>query len=208
MYASVLPSVEQGYVAVKEGKLFYQKFGRGTPLVIMHGGPGLDQGYLLPQLSELADQYQVILYDQRGSGKSVGKSDQYITVEQFVEDLEVLRTSLGIEKFILMGHSWGRVLALRYSVQYQDNIFGLILCSTAPINNKGMELFAKSFGMKTQPIAKDITPIFSWDEFQKLEATQIEALFRTLFSVYLHDQSKASELRLCRALLQREADLR
>ncbi|MDR1335170.1 MAG: alpha/beta hydrolase [Holosporaceae bacterium] len=61
---------ESGYVNVERGRLFYEKFGSGEPIIIIHGGPGLDHSYLLPQMLELAKDHELIFYDQRGSGKS------------------------------------------------------------------------------------------------------------------------------------------
>lgn len=52
----------------RDAKLFYQRFGKGEPIIVVHGGLGLDAGYLLPQMLELAKYYEVIFYDQRGSG--------------------------------------------------------------------------------------------------------------------------------------------
>ena len=103
----------QGFVAIADGSLYYDEIGHGIPIIIVHGGPGvLDQGYLQPQLFQLAAEHRLIFYDQRGSGKSLNTKldEKHINIDQFVEDLEVLRTSLGLEKFILMGHSWAGYL--------------------------------------------------------------------------------------------------
>ncbi len=62
---------KSGHISVESGKLFYQRFGKGDPIIVVHGGPGLDQGYLLPQMLELAKDHEVIFYDQRGSGRSL-----------------------------------------------------------------------------------------------------------------------------------------
>jgi hypothetical protein len=76
---------DQGYVEVKDGKLFYQTFGFGEPIIVLHGGPGMDQGYLLPQMLELAKEHKVTFYDQRGSGKSLDTKidEKTITINQF-----------------------------------------------------------------------------------------------------------------------------
>lgn len=63
----------QGFISVPGEKLYYQRcgtLGRGTPIVVLHGGPGMDQSYLLPQMLELAKDRDVVFYDQRGSDKS------------------------------------------------------------------------------------------------------------------------------------------
>lgn len=53
-------STKSGYISVESGKLFYQRFGKGDPIIVLHGGPGLDQSYLLPQMLELAQDYELI----------------------------------------------------------------------------------------------------------------------------------------------------
>lgn len=99
--------MKEGFVSVEDGRLFYRAAGQGLPVIVVHGGPGLSQDYLLPQLYQLAENNRVIFYDQRGSCRSLETKvdEEHITIDQFVEDLETLRTSLGFDKFILMGHS-------------------------------------------------------------------------------------------------------
>src|ERR1700722_11609704 len=123
----------QGFVAIADGSLYYNEIGRGIPIIIVHGGPGvLDQGYLQTQLLQLAAEHRLIFYDQRGSGKSLNTKldEKHINIDQFVKDLEALRTSLGLEKFILMGHSWGGLLAMQYAIAHQDHLLGLVLLNT------------------------------------------------------------------------------
>lgn len=64
-------SSKSGYISVESGKLFYQRFGKGDPIIIVHSGPGLDHGYLLPQMLELAKDHALIFYDRKGSGRSL-----------------------------------------------------------------------------------------------------------------------------------------
>jgi proline iminopeptidase len=59
----VKEEIKEGFVSVKDGKLFYRTAGKGLPLIVLHGGPGLSQDYLLPQLYKLAENNLVIFYD-------------------------------------------------------------------------------------------------------------------------------------------------
>lgn len=70
-YSFALSPKSSGYISVKQGRLYYEKYGTGTPILVLHGGPGsgLDQGYFKPQLLALTANHEVIFYDQRGSGK-------------------------------------------------------------------------------------------------------------------------------------------
>ncbi len=190
--------VKEGFVSVRDGKLFYRTVGNGVPLIVLHGGPSLNQEYLLPQLYKLAENNLVIFYDQRGSGRSLETKldEKYINIHQFVEDLETLRISLGFDKFILMGHSWGGLLAMQYAVDHQENLIGLILLNTAPADSKGQKAFLDEFGLRTKNIHNDITPFFSYKDFKELNAPQISDLYRKLLSVYFYNSEKVKDLSL------------
>lgn len=197
--ACSMPSTRaEGYVDVNKGRLYYQKFGQGTPIIVLHGGPGLDKGYLLPQLLQLSSSNQLIFYDQRGSGKSLETelSPEYINMEQFIDDLEVLRKTLGIDNFILMGHSFGGLIAMQYAIKHQDHLSGLILLNSAPADYEGQMAFASEFQNRTKPIQDEIKPLSTFDCFKKLDADQIANGYRTLFSVYLYDPGLVDNLSL------------
>jgi proline iminopeptidase len=192
------PYVKEGFVSVKNAKLFYRTAGKGPPLIVLHGGPGLDQNYLLPQLYELAENNLVIFYDQRGSGKSLETEldEKHIHIHQFVEDLEALRLSFGFDKFILMGHSWGGLLAMQYAVDHPENLMGLILLNTAPADYKGQKAFVDELGLRIQRIYNDIKPLFAYEDFKHLNANQISDLYRKLFSVYFYNSEEENDLSL------------
>lgn len=107
--------------------LWLIKQGQGVPLVLIHGGPGA-YDYLGP-VSELLDNrdYQVIRYEQRGSWRSEKKGPY--DVETFIEDLEHLRVHLGLESWVVCGHSWGASLALAYTAKYNSHVKALIYIS-------------------------------------------------------------------------------
>lgn len=187
-----------GYVKVKQGQLFYQRYGTGTPIIILHGGPGLDQGYLQPQLLALAANHTVIFYDQRGSGKSLETqlTTDYININQFTDDLEALRTQLGLNNIILLGHSWGGFLAMNYTIHYPKNISKLILLSSAPASFKGQQAFLNEFAKRTETIKKEIVPLFNDQSFAQLNSEQLSRLYQTLFSVYCYNPKDAAKLTL------------
>ena len=193
-----LPQQNQGRVTIDEGSLFYEEIGCGIPIIVLHGGPGLDQGYLQPQLLQLAKDHRVIFYDQRGSGKSLTtKLDETrINMDQFVEDLEALRKSLGLKKFVLMGHSWGGHLGMKYALNHPDYLMGLVLLNTAPADYRGQKAFGDEFEIRTKNILNDIKPAFTYEDFKELNAAQISTLYRKLFSVYFYDCNEVNKLNL------------
>jgi proline iminopeptidase len=88
----------------------------GAPrLLVLHGGPGADHGYLLPQLLDLTPEFELIFYDQRGGGKSRTDSPTPITWETAVSDLARVVEEHAIDPLTLVGYSWGGLLALLYA---------------------------------------------------------------------------------------------
>lgn len=125
-----------GLKEINGTQLYYKTIGKGAPIFVLHGGPGGSHRYFLPQLQPLAESYQLVFYDQRGSGQSSGKLDlKAISIDQFVEDLESLRVALGYDKISLIGHSWGGVIALFYAFKYQSHLDKLILVDPRPVTN-------------------------------------------------------------------------
>jgi proline iminopeptidase len=129
--SSNLFDIEEGYVDVHGIMIYYKAFGKGDPLLILHGGPGASHDYFLPYLLPLARNNRLIFIDERGSGRSQkAENVSAYTVDNMIEDVETVRKELGLGKINLMGHSCGGVLAQAYALRYQENLSHLILCST------------------------------------------------------------------------------
>jgi proline-specific peptidase len=103
---------QEGFIEVTGGRVWYRSVGEGgIPLLCLHGGPGFTHYYLEP-LELLADQRQVIFYDQLGCGNSDRPEDVTLwTVERFVDELVTVRQTLGLNRLHLFGSSWGGMLA-------------------------------------------------------------------------------------------------
>jgi proline iminopeptidase len=129
--ASAVYPMQEGFVDHDGALIYYKILGRGTPLLIAHGGPGASHDYFLPYLLPLMRTHKLIFIDERGSGRSSKIEDptQY-TVANNVEDIEAVRAALGLGKISLMGHSAGGVLAQAYALKYQKSLSHLILAST------------------------------------------------------------------------------
>jgi proline iminopeptidase len=123
--------LQDGFVDAHGVLIYYQTLGQGTPLLIVHGGPGASHDYFLPYLPPLARHHKLIFIDERGSGKSEKLDDPSgYTVENMVEDTEAVRQALKLGQISLLGHSYGGVLAQAYALKYQANLTHLLLCST------------------------------------------------------------------------------
>jgi proline iminopeptidase len=99
----------------------------GVPIVFLHGGPG---GGSLPHHRRFYDPafWRIVLYDQRGCGRStpVGSLVDN-TTQHLVADLERLRETLGVGRWVVFGGSWGSTLALAYAQAHPDRVLGLVL---------------------------------------------------------------------------------
>jgi proline iminopeptidase len=113
--------------------LFYDTHGQGRPILLLHGGTGLDHTYFRPWLDPLGDQAQLIFSDLLGNGRSERPASfAGITMESWADDADGLRAYLGHEKIILLGHSFGGFIAQVYALRHPERLAGLILCDTAP----------------------------------------------------------------------------
>src|SRR5262245_58241273 len=109
-----LPST--GFVPVEGGRVWYEVHGSGsrTPLLVLHGGPGIPHDYLA-NLALLGGDRPVVFYDQLGCGRSERPEDVALwTRERFARELAAVRKALGLEEVVLYGHSWGSILAVDY----------------------------------------------------------------------------------------------
>lgn len=133
IHAQYSPPDTSGYIEIEEASLYFRTVGEGTPLVIVHGGPGMSHDYLAPQfINLLSKDYRLIFYDQRGSGRSTGVKDTTrLTIEQFVEDLEEVRRTFNLGKMNLVGHSFGGLLAMYYAKTFPSQVKKLLLIDTA-----------------------------------------------------------------------------
>ena len=118
----------EAWLPVRGGRIWYKVSGtgKGTPMVLVHGGPGAGSYYLKP-FEEIGDDRPVIRYDQLGAGKSDRLTDTTLmNIPRFVEELDSLRRALKIDKWFVNGQSWGTVLALEYYKAHPDRVAGIV----------------------------------------------------------------------------------
>ena len=109
------PPREDGRTTTTPVPLYWCAYGQvGAPrLLVLHGGPGAHHDYLLPQMLRLADEgYELVLYDQRGGGRSRTDDRAPVTWRTHVDDLALVGRELGLEGRPVVGYSWGALLAL------------------------------------------------------------------------------------------------
>jgi|BEDMetMinimDraft_2_1075160.scaffolds.fasta_scaffold10082_2 proline iminopeptidase len=135
---------EEGFIEINGVQIYYKKVGKGKDVILtLHGGPGASHDYLLPLKKLANNKYTIIFYDQCGCGRSGEPKDlsKCTNIQYYVEEVEEVRKKLAKDKVILLGHSWGGLLALAYAVKYQNNLKGLIVSSglsSVPLTVKEM----------------------------------------------------------------------
>jgi proline iminopeptidase len=115
-------------------------------MIVLHGGPDFDQGYLLPDMDRLADRYQLIYYDQRGRGRSAADvQPDDVSLTSDIADLEKVRQYFRLDSTVLLGHSWGAVLALEYALRHPAQVSQLVLMNPAPASAQDLARFRKAY---------------------------------------------------------------
>jgi proline iminopeptidase len=111
-------------------KVWTRRVGSGdVKVLLLHGGPGFSHEYLANFADHLpAAGYELYLYDQLGSWLSDKPEDPSLwTADRFREEVETVRQALGLDDFVLVGHSWGGMLGIEYALKYQDHLRGLVI---------------------------------------------------------------------------------
>jgi proline iminopeptidase len=132
-------------VPIRGVGLLVRRVGRGQPVLVLHGGPGAHHEYLLPQFDALAQDRELIYYDQRGGGRSPVARDVPVGWVEHVADLEALRVHFGLDRLTLAGYSWGGLLALLYALEHRQRVERLALISPAPTWRAARDQFEERF---------------------------------------------------------------
>ena len=127
------PPVSEGYIDYRGCRTWYRVVGDqasgAAPLLALHGGPGSTHHYFGP-LERLGSERPVVLYDQIGCGSSDRPQGIEWSVAVFREEVDTVRSHLGLERIHLLGTSWGGMLALEHVLSGAEGIVSLILSST------------------------------------------------------------------------------
>ena len=128
--------VSEGFLRGSDGtRLFFRKVGSGRPLVVyLHGGPGSNFRGNGTEMDALARGRTLVMYDQRGSGRSEIVTDpKLLTAEDHIRDLDAVRRHFGARRLGLIGLSWGSGLAVLYAERHPDKVERLVLVSPMPL---------------------------------------------------------------------------
>lgn len=189
---------QSGTLNVNHTTLFYETFGTGTPILILHGGPGLDHTYFLPQLLRLSHRYKLIFFDERACGRSSADVDSSsMTMRTMVDDVDAVRVAFHLGRVNLLGHSWGGLLAMWYVLAHPENVKSLILVDPTPATSAWRDSsFAIMKRRRTIGDSARLAQFAASDAFNDSSAAALTAYFRLLFKPMFADTSLVDSLTL------------
>lgn len=182
-------------VALPEVDLHYEVFGEGFPILLLAGGPGASNKLMLRLVPELQDSWQIIMLDQRGTGQSHLQviDTSTINLDDYVEDVEAVRRDLGAESLLLLGHSWGGMLAMAVAAKYPERVAGMIL-----VGSGGMDLetfYASHRNVRYPPKVEEA--IEYWATPERYEKSPKKALYeirKANLSTRVFDPASVAEI--------------
>jgi proline iminopeptidase len=169
-------------IPVQGATLYCRELGRGTPMIVLHGGPDFDISYLLPELDRLSDRFHLIYYDQRGRGRSADSvNPEDVTLESEMVDLDEVREHFHLDKVVLLGHSWGTVLALEYALRHPERVSRLVLMDPAPASVADINRFRQERVEKWPALMELRKAISDTTAYKEADPDAVVAYYRVHF---------------------------
>jgi proline iminopeptidase len=193
----------EGFTTTTDVPLYWCSYGPvGAPrLLVLHGGPGADHGYLLPQMLELAKDFELIFYDQRGGGKSKESVPTNITWETQVGDLARVVAEFAIDPLTIVGYSWGGLLALLYATEASKGRVTrmparLALIDPAPVSLAYRTQFEAEFSRRQQgPVIQQMRAELAASGLKERDADAYrQRAFELSVAGYFADPNRATDL--------------
>jgi proline-specific peptidase len=170
---------KESLINIGDTKLFIAERGSGYPILILHGGPGLDHNEFGDYLDPLCDQFHLILVDLRAQGKSEPCPENTWTLEQMAKDVASLSNALELKQYAVLGHSYGAFVALQNAVDFPNAASQTIVSGGVP-SARFLSIVEKNLA-SLEPVEIREQVKASWDREARVE-TQKE------FAGLMHDQ--------------------
>lgn len=180
-----------------KGRLYCRTMGEGEPLLFVHGGPGLNQSYLLPAFNALTKKYMLIFYDQRSSGKSALSVKATMNFATFAADIDSIRSYFGLAKLNIIAHSWGCLTAITYAASYPGHTASLILLDPVPANSDFNTRMHERIVERTSSFdSLERSRILLTEAFKSGESEAIRQLMHLSFKINFCDTSYLDQLQI------------
>lgn len=179
------------FIDLPRARIFFDTVGAGLhpgpagmehkpTLICLHGGPGFDHTSLRPYFDQFADSHQVVYLDHRGNGRSTGDLAD-LTLDQWADDIADFCTALGIERPVVLGQSFGGMVAMHYAARHPSGPSKLILSSTAARMRYDvtLEVFERLGGAAARDVARATLEQPDAASFAAYEATCLPLYNRT-----------------------------
>ncbi|MBM4184551.1 MAG: alpha/beta fold hydrolase [Gemmatimonadetes bacterium] len=188
----------QGMLSLETARIYYEVLGTGEPIIVVHGGPGMDHAYLQPGLDALGTRNTLVYYDQRGTGRSAASLDSAtINVDAFVEDIDGLRQALGYERVSLLGHSWGALLALEYAARHPEATRALILMNPVEPGARFREVQEeRQRRARTAEDSTELATLTQSEGFAAGDPATVSQVYRVMYRQTLRDRTRIDQLDL------------
>ena len=168
--------------------LFVHEVGEGFPVILLHGGPGLDHTHMSPWLDALGDEFQLLYIDERGQGRSKRVDPATLSLDGFANDVDLLADALGLDGFALLGHSFGAIVATRHAIE-RGTAAGYVI-SGGGDSSEGMladvEVSLNAMGEAGEAIAD------SWEQEKTVETeAELRRLIEAQMPFHFHGEVPA-----------------
>ena len=162
--------------------LHYKIFGKGAPILMLSGNPGVTADYMIPVASELGKTHQIILLHPRGTGDSkMDKLDaSNIGLKFAVSDIETLREHLKLDRMTILGHSWGGGFAMAYAAQFPARVQALILVSSVSFDTGYEKYWDDNINSRLLP--SDLEAMAFWSAPERMKSDPEKAIYETIKS--------------------------
>lgn len=188
-----LHAEQQDSIVLPNAVLYYYTYGSGNPVVILSGGPGIASHQEDDLAKKLSSKYKAILFDQRGTGKSWTKPFDSTTINlpTAVNDLEILRKTLKIDKLVLAGHSWGAMLAAAYIQKYPKQVKAVMFIGGGEIDVRMNSVVDENVFIRF-PLC-DTSKWYYWNDPAVMAKDSVRAKYeirKMNWSLLIYDQTK------------------
>jgi proline-specific peptidase len=164
-------------------KLNVEELGSGFPLILLHGGPGLDHQMFRPYLDSLAAEYRLLYVDERGQGRSERVDPATLSLDRFARDVDLLAQALRLDRFALLGHSFGAIVATYHALEL-GTAAAYVISGGADESDAmlaDVEASLEALGEAGKPIAA------SWEDEKTVQTEeQLKQLLRVQMPFHFH----------------------